>query len=420
MPEAAQIAPDVRASLERLVASPAMARAPRVHAVLKFLVDELLAGRADGVNEQRIGEGAFGRNAGYNPAEDNIVRVTVGHLRTRLDEYYRAEGQREGWILEIPKGRYVPVVHQRESSPEGALAGTATEPSVGSRPTGKLLIPVLVILLAVASAGIAYLLYERSKPPNRPAGGLLALLFEGRTTPITLVVSDENLMAYRYMFGKTVPLTSYLGLQYAAAGQGSSPTELKALDYARLRQSTSTASAAVAVALHGALQPYGVKVRHPAELSTPDVQNDSIIMLGGPWVNPWVQLFEDKLTFRTYPPPGQVISEIHNAHPGPGEREVYAAHSENGIEVSYVRVAVRPTASGKGHVVLIGGIRGPSQEAGCDLILNSAKTGEVLKRLGATDVAHLPPFELLLEVRGVSHTPLDTRIIAHRIEPKVE
>lgn len=421
MAELTQLPPEARSALERLVASSAMSRAPRVHAVLKFLVGEILSGRADTVNELRIGEGAFGRPGSYNPAEDNIVRVTVGHLRTRLEEFYRAEGQQESWVLEIPKGRYVPMVRQRDlpvERPEIATVAVQIEQlpqaPTQSRAQRRWLIPVGIAALAVLFAVPTYQVLGNRVNPSAPrARGLLQLLFQGRTTPVTVVVTDENLMAYRRLFGKTVLLSSYISRDYATAEPKNAETQ-RAMEFVSLRHATSTASATVAVALQAALQPYGVNVRHPAEVSTPDFGNDSVILLGGPFVNPWVQLFEDKLDFRTYVPPDGAMSEIHNAHPQAGESGVYAAHTENGIEVSYLRVALQPNLTGRGRVVLIGGIRGASQEAGCNLLLDPAWTDQILKRFAAPNVAQLPPFELLLEVRGVSHTPLDVRIVAHR------
>ena len=421
MSEVSQLSPEARGSLQRLVASPSMARAPRVYAVLKFMVGELLAGHADTVNEQRIGEGAFGRVAGDGSVEDNLVRVTVGHLRTRLEEYYRAEGSQERWMLEVPKGRYVPLVRLRgvmENVPDPPVRLPATPvESAGPAPasTRRRSTTVAIATLVLVVFGLAYLLLSKGTLMVRTQPqGVLPQLFQGRNSPLTVVVTDENLMAYRYLTGKTVVLQSYLSLQYLADTPATGPAEKSSLEYVRLRQATSTASTTVAVALQGALQPYGIRVRHPMEVGTPDFQHDSLILLGGPWVNPWVQLFEDKLDFRTYPPPGERMSEIHNMHPRKGEREVYAGHTENGIEVSYLRVAVLPNLTGTGHVVLIGGIRGASQEAGCNLLLDPAKAGEILRRFGAADVAHLPPFELLIEVRGVSHTPLDLRVVAGR------
>ncbi len=102
-----------RASLERLAASQTLAHAPRLKKILQFIVDSFLEGRTDRINEQFIGEAVFDRPAGYNPAEDNIVRVNMRHLRERIEEFYRTQGCEEPFILEIPKGKYVPRLTRR-------------------------------------------------------------------------------------------------------------------------------------------------------------------------------------------------------------------------------------------------------------------------------------------------------------------
>ena len=90
----------------------------------------------------------------------------------------------------------------------------------------------------------------------------------------------------------------------------------------------------------------------------------------------------DRLDFQTYPPPAEAMSEIHDAHPAPGEQAVYGAHTENGMEVSYLSVAEQPNLPGRGRVVLIGGILGASQEAGFNLLTEPARLDEVLGRFG--------------------------------------
>ncbi len=428
------VLPEAREALARLVSSPSIIRAPRVHAVLKFLVEELLAGRAEAVNEQRIGECVLGRPPGFNPAEDNIVRVTVGNLRARLEEYYRTEGRNDLWVLDIPKGRYVPAVHLRDGNPHEPVRGDSKDagfagqhlagaetgrplPSRGpdwkTRRAGVIL--AVAIALLITNAVLAYWLFRTARSPQAAGPrGLLPQLFRGRSAPLTVVVTDENLYAYRLAYRKLARLDAYLNRSHTEPAEGLTPVERGALAFARSRHATSAASAAVAARLQSALAPSGVQVRHPSEISMQDIENDSVVLLGGPWVNPWVQLFESRLDFRTVVPENAGLSEIRVAQPAAGEQAVYAAHTDGASEVSYLRVAVQPNHSGKGRVVLIGGIRSASQEAGCEFLLDPARVPELLRRFNSPDVAHLPPFELLLEVRGVARTPVDLKIVASR------
>ncbi len=109
-----KVPPAAQESLQRLLASDTMRRAPRVRGVLNFIVERVLSDQGDTISEESIGRNVFGRPEGYNRGDDNIVRVTVRHLRTRLDEFYATEGRAELWLLEIPKGKYTPVLRERD------------------------------------------------------------------------------------------------------------------------------------------------------------------------------------------------------------------------------------------------------------------------------------------------------------------
>ncbi len=58
----------------------------------------------------------FGREAGYNPSDGNIVRVQARDLRKRLAAYFAEEGAEEPVVIEIPKGGYVPHFQPRSQA----------------------------------------------------------------------------------------------------------------------------------------------------------------------------------------------------------------------------------------------------------------------------------------------------------------
>src|SRR5215510_4161928 len=84
-----------RDALRRLLESSTFSSAPRLRSVLAYLSQMLEADKTEQLSEQSIGQEVFGKPAGYNYSEDNIVRVTVRHLRTRLEEFYQTEGRGE-------------------------------------------------------------------------------------------------------------------------------------------------------------------------------------------------------------------------------------------------------------------------------------------------------------------------------------
>ena len=98
---------DVRAELERILASKAFATTGRLSRLLRHVVDKTLAGEADQLKEYSVGVEVFDRDASYDPRLDSIVRVEAGRLRSRLDEYYNGEGAAAPIRISLPRGAYV-------------------------------------------------------------------------------------------------------------------------------------------------------------------------------------------------------------------------------------------------------------------------------------------------------------------------
>src|ERR1043166_9118995 len=79
-------------ALERVLASATFQGAARSRALLKFLVEETLAGRAARRKEYTLGAEALEKGDAFDPRTDPIVRAEASLLRTRLDRYYETEG----------------------------------------------------------------------------------------------------------------------------------------------------------------------------------------------------------------------------------------------------------------------------------------------------------------------------------------
>src|SRR5713101_2631771 len=100
----------VREELERVLASAGFARNERLCGFLRFVVEQMLAGKGDQLKESIIGVEVFGRPPDYDVRQDSIVRTEAAKLRTRLAGYYTGEGAVDAVVIGIPKGGYAPVV----------------------------------------------------------------------------------------------------------------------------------------------------------------------------------------------------------------------------------------------------------------------------------------------------------------------
>jgi TolB-like protein len=150
-------AAEIREQLDRIAASRVFANADRMTTFLRFVVERALSGEGDQLKEYVVGVAVFGRNEEYDPRLDSIVRVEARRLRTKLDEYYAADGRDDAVIIRIPRGSYVPSFEGR-ARPEPAPPLPAQDAPEGRQHAWRpgLTALALVVLAAVPLAVLAW------------------------------------------------------------------------------------------------------------------------------------------------------------------------------------------------------------------------------------------------------------------------
>ena len=101
-------APAVRETLEKLLASQTFGRSERARELLRYLVEREQAGEASRLKGFAIAVDVFGKDAGFDPSTDAVVRVQAGRLRELLQQYSATEGVNDPIRITIPRGGYVP------------------------------------------------------------------------------------------------------------------------------------------------------------------------------------------------------------------------------------------------------------------------------------------------------------------------
>src|SRR5882672_2969342 len=104
--------------LERILKSAPLVSSPSLSRFLRYIVEETLAGRSGNIREYTLGVHVFDRGEDFNPRLDPIVRVQARNLRTRVAKYYETQGGDDPIFIELPKGTYVPIFHQRTETPQ--------------------------------------------------------------------------------------------------------------------------------------------------------------------------------------------------------------------------------------------------------------------------------------------------------------
>ena len=102
--EAAQI----QEQLSRILASEFFTKSPQLSRFLRFCLERVVLGRQDELKEQVLGVEVFRRSSSFDPRVDPIVRVEARRLRSKLDEYYAADGRFDSLVIYFQRGDYVP------------------------------------------------------------------------------------------------------------------------------------------------------------------------------------------------------------------------------------------------------------------------------------------------------------------------
>jgi TolB-like protein/Tfp pilus assembly protein PilF len=178
----------VRSHVEKILASAVFARSARHQQFLRFVVEEKLAGRSDGIKETSLAVRIFGRKPSFDPRIDSIVRVEARGVRGRLREYYATEGAADTMAVELPVGSYVPLFKVR--SADGCQpAGRDPQPAMLRTARPKLLVAGTLALAALC----ATLPFRFGAPNNTIAilplanlgGGDLDVFCQGLTEDVT-------------------------------------------------------------------------------------------------------------------------------------------------------------------------------------------------------------------------------------------
>jgi TolB-like protein len=191
--ETARLGPaaeDIRAQLERIVASAAFRLSLRRAALLRFVVEETLQGRADRIKGYAVAVAVFERDETFDSQSDPVVRLEARRLRHDIDGYYADEGRLDPIRISLPKGAYVPSFtwqDRPESPPPGSGESSATPPStvssvagVPGKPARQRLAAVTFGAAAALLIAIVSIVYLRFSQPTEEVVGpaILVLPFD--------------------------------------------------------------------------------------------------------------------------------------------------------------------------------------------------------------------------------------------------
>lgn len=118
-----------REELERILTNVHFQRSSRYPAMLRYVVEQALAGKQAELKERTIGIEVFGRDPGYDTNSEPVVRFSAGEIRKRLAQIYAEDPHPPKVRFELPLGAYVPLFwwEPEEAEPAGTEPDSSPE-----------------------------------------------------------------------------------------------------------------------------------------------------------------------------------------------------------------------------------------------------------------------------------------------------
>jgi hypothetical protein len=409
-----------QAEIARILGSETFRRSAKVREFLRYIADRTFCADRDSLSEQQIGIAVFGKDPGYNPGDDSVVRVQARHLREKLAEYFAREGCGDPVLVTVPKGRYVPVfaIHQPAGN---SPVPEAVKPAPVRRWWGMALAGLLAF---VAGLGLRPVLFGPLPSPSEEAAihPLLAAVLQPDAE--TLVVLEDMGLLTSGSFrtkGETVGLNDYRQQRYLP--------EIPSLfrDDGVGRRVAGNLAAARFVAYANATFIFklarayprsarNASARFPQDIHVRDVQRNNLILLGGVTDNPWVGLYEERLNFAMrYFQPGNGFT---NRVPKGSEPATFGVGSFPHNPPYFARVALLPNVQPGRRVLILTGMGTAATESAAEFVVSPG----LANRLPAEVVAALrrpeSQVEVLLKCEPVLDAPHRIDVAAWRVQTK--
>jgi hypothetical protein len=404
------------AEVERLVNSHTLHGSESLCKLLRYLAKQAVEHPGVPVKEYQIATEVFGRQADFDPQLDSMVRVQAGRLRSKLSEYYSSEGTNDSTIIEVPKGSYAVVIHDRASmathngSPSDAQHNGI---SAGSSAPRAWVAAVIGLSLALALT-VALLVREYSGGRVSGSGPVAAVAPEapapfrifwrgfitGPDEPWAIFSNAQFVgvptFGMRYYDakrdGKTFILDHYTGVGEVLA--------IHNLDL-------------VFSSLHQSL-----RVKRGSLFSLDDAKNNDLIFIGSPGENlTLLEIPSTKEFFfrRVQEGPHVGNMEIVNVTPHQGEAATYLASPSNvPLNEDYAVVALVKGINPQHSELILAGTTTIGTQAAVEYVTRENYLATLLQRLEVSDPGQLSPFEAVIRVKVAKGVPVESELVALR------
>lgn len=232
-----------------------------------------------------------------------------------------------------------------------------------------------------------------------------------------MVLADSSYVIHLLGEGE-VTLDQYADHHYAdrMIPKDATEGELRLFHYLQSSQITSMADAHAVFAisaLAGSLRD-NLVIRSAKELNGNLLSNGNFIFIGAHTSNPWVKLYEDRLTFRLVDSGLNGGRYIENRSPQPGEQKAYFITEATGHSGDdFATIALVPGMGQQGDALLLQGLRLEGTEAAIRFLSSQRSRSEIIEKLKRANGGALPTyFEVLLHAHSVGGSPASVDCVA--------
>jgi hypothetical protein len=430
----------------------------RSRQLLKYIVDQAIAGHFERLKERVIGIELWGRSPAYDTGEDSIVRVTASDVRKRLQRHYSGDEADSEFRISLPLGSYIPEISRKpyqkaarlHEAPESLASVDIFQEPVASDtdfpvPSEEPIIQAPVIfrpetLEAMPRGsrrwvyGFSFLLainlilwiifgFYSSRRPAAPPAILPWSAFFNSSHSWQLITSDPDVAEVEEYIHQSVSVSDYANHKYIP-----DPDKLKLkprlawlvhIILGENQASRTDVPIAMNVAKLAQENAKQISVHNARSIQFADLQtDDNFILLGSPLSNPWAGFFSDQLDFRFVFDTDEGREIIRNVHPRPHERTEYIPTALGwATGQSYAIIAFVRNPDQRGQVLLLGGASAEGTEAAAKLLMDMPRLSTVLRGCGITPTGPLQHFELLLRLNIMAGSPNNMDVEACHILP---
>jgi hypothetical protein len=434
------------AELARVVDSAALQNAPMLQKLLEYLGNQAIKGDHAEINETTLALKVFGRSNDFDPTTDTSVRSAVYRLRTKLRDYYSAEGKLDPISIEIRKGHYTPVFRRHlagngsaavlspasiEEPPDVEAPPPAPElPPRQRRVSGKLAVSVAGLLLFAAGLvlGMALMRSADTRVTARvePLDPLWRS-FLGTDRKVLVTFSNAELLQtdtrdlLRYDVGavdaRGAEVDPSLAAKHVALPQF---VRNHSLFYEDGYSGTGEVSAVHALTRMLSKAGVEVLVKRVRLLTTDDLKSYNVVLLGSSQENRAVAELHlaHSYTFDFPTGPGSSwAGRIFDKQAAPGTKDaswsVQRDSKTGALRTDYAVFAVVPGVAPNRRVMLLAGLTTSGTQGAAEFATTGSQVADLLNPLFRGS----PPsfFESVLEVQVVEGLdPVSLRRIAAR------